>query len=141
MEDFLPDARVSDYSEFLPLFPRVYPKDKHVAAAAKRVQQLYADEDEAVPVWLVTWNLQDFQDEALAAHGIRLCTPDEALADLLGQAPNEMCNAFREHMTRMSVSKPTFSAYCDSLASKNRLQNFSLGLKKYSSRFGTGWPP
>jgi predicted nucleic acid-binding protein len=39
---------------------------------------------------IVTWNLADFPAEALASHGVRVCTPDEYLCDLLDTWPNEV---------------------------------------------------
>lgn len=39
---------------------------------------------------IVTWNLADFPAEALAAHGVQVCTPDDYLCDLLDSWPDEV---------------------------------------------------
>ncbi|MEV6343059.1 hypothetical protein [Actinoplanes sp. NPDC051851] len=39
---------------------------------------------------IVTWNLADFPAEALAPHGVRVCTPDDYLRDLFEAWPGEM---------------------------------------------------
>ncbi len=39
---------------------------------------------------IVTWNRADFPAEPLAGHGIRVCTPDEYLCDLLDAWPDEV---------------------------------------------------
>jgi predicted nucleic acid-binding protein len=39
---------------------------------------------------IVTWNRADFPAEALASHGVRVCTPDDYLCDLLDAWPDEI---------------------------------------------------
>ena len=39
---------------------------------------------------IVTWNHGDFPAEALAAHGVQVCTPDQYLSDLLDAWPEEV---------------------------------------------------
>jgi predicted nucleic acid-binding protein len=39
---------------------------------------------------IVTWDHADFPAEALASHGVRVCTPDDYLCDLLGAWPDEV---------------------------------------------------
>lgn len=39
---------------------------------------------------IVTWNHTDFPAEALAVHGVRVCTPDDYLCDLLDAWPREV---------------------------------------------------
>jgi predicted nucleic acid-binding protein len=42
---------------------------------------------------IVTWNLADFPAEELASHGVRVCTPDSYLCDLLDVWPDEVLNS------------------------------------------------
>lgn len=73
MEQAFPDARVTGYRTFEPLFPTVHPKDRHVAAAALR----------GGATVIVTRNLRDFPRTGLAAHGLNAIDPDEFIAGLI----------------------------------------------------------
>jgi predicted nucleic acid-binding protein len=65
---------------------------------------------------IVTWNLADFPAEALACHGVRVCTPDDYLSDLLDVWPGELLAT----VVRMAGEKRrppmTPSALADSLS-------------------------
>jgi hypothetical protein len=137
MEAALPDARVDDYEQFIPLFPKTDPKDQHVAAAAKRVQVDYQDED--VQVWLVTWNLNDFDTAELAAQGIRLCTPDQAFSDLLAKDSTKMLRAVFQQMAHMKKTKPTFTSHVARLPLV-QMGKLATALAPHESSFPKGWP-
>jgi hypothetical protein len=138
VERVFEDVRVGERPDLESLFPSVDAKDRHVVAAALGVHQLYEGN---VPVWVVTWNLSDFDAAAMAIHHLRLLTPDEALLELLQIAPEPMCMAVREQVRRMTRSKPSFAMHCEMLASKDRLVHFVAALEPYRHLFGPGWPP
>jgi hypothetical protein len=147
IEKLFPDIQVAQRPDLEDRFPAVHANDRHVAAAALGVVELYSpdEEDETeeakVPVWLVTWNLRHFPAGPVAKEGVRVCTPDEAFCDLLIQAPDDVCKALKNQISRMSVSKPDFAGHCQALAEKDRLANFAQALQAHSSLFGAGWPP
>jgi hypothetical protein len=138
VERVFEDVRVEGRPDLEHLFPTVDAKDRHVVAAAVGVRELYEGD---TPVWVVTWNLSDFDADAMTAYGVRLLTPDEALVELLRGSPESTCEAVREQMRRMSKSKPPFVKHCEMLASKDRLVGFVAALRQYEGLFGSGWPP
>lgn len=86
--------------------------DRHVLAAAI----------EAGACIILTWNLRDFPEAALAAHGIRAETPDRLLSHLFATSRENLIAILRQ--ARMTLKRPTISAsaYLDSL----RRQGLSL---------------
>ena len=68
------------YAHLVAQMPGDDPDDRvHIAAAI-------AGGAEAI----VTWNRADFPAEALAAHRLRVCTPDDYLCDLLDAWPDDV---------------------------------------------------
>jgi hypothetical protein len=57
---------------------------------------------------IVTNNLKDFPDSALAAYGIEAQHPDEFLINHLNLAPGVFCDAIRK--VRARLKKPPFTA-------------------------------
>ncbi len=137
MEAIVPDGRVDDYVQFIPLFPNTDAKDRHVAAAAKRVQLDYAEDD--VEVWLATWNINDFDAAELKAQGIRLCTPGIAFCDLLAQNVAQMCLAVTNQMKHMGKSQPDIQAYLARLPAVS-LSQLAAAIQPHVNQFPQGWP-
>lgn len=92
--------------------------DRHVVAAAIRGQA------EAI----ITYNLKDFPDEALAQFGISAIHPDEFLSDMFELNPGLAIQAAHRH--RKSLKSPPFSTddYLDCLQ-KQKLPSFVSLLK------------
>jgi predicted nucleic acid-binding protein len=82
IREYFADSEVfeSAYTHLVARMPGDDPDDRvHMAAAV-------AGNAETI----VTWNQADFPAEPLAAHGIRVCTPDEYLSGLLDAWPDEV---------------------------------------------------
>jgi predicted nucleic acid-binding protein len=82
IREYFTDSEVpeSAYVHLIEQMPGKDPDDRvHMAAAV-------AGRATAI----VTWNLADFPPEALASHGVRVCTPDDYLCGLLDAWPGEI---------------------------------------------------
>lgn len=88
------DCLVSGYEDLIPALSLPDPDDRHVLAAAIRAR---ADV-------IVTYNLHDFPNAALAPYGIDAQHPDEFVAHLLDLAPQSVCIAARRQ--RQSLRRP-----------------------------------
>jgi predicted nucleic acid-binding protein len=109
----LMDAHVRDclVTGFEPLIAGLQlpdPDDRHVLAAAIRVG---ADV-------IVTFNMSDFPDDALAPYGIEAQHPDDFITHLLDTESISVCLAAKRH--RQSLRKPpkTVAEYLDCLAAQ-----------------------
>jgi predicted nucleic acid-binding protein len=79
---YFADSEVPEtaYAHLIKQMPGDDPDDRvHMAAAI-------AGRAEAI----ITWNTADYPAEALAAHGVRVCGPDEYLCQLLDAWPDEV---------------------------------------------------
>jgi PIN domain len=81
-------------------------KDRHVAATAVTVGAAL----------IVTYNLKDFPDEALAPLGIRAIHPDEFLLDLLDLDPHGVVTALEQQRRRLKSPAITAAAFHQALA-------------------------
>ena len=84
-----PDAEVVGYQDLIPAMTN-HPKDRHVLAAAIRGG---ADV-------LVTENLRDFPDDAVAPYDLRAVHQEEFLLDLLDLWPAMVLDALRRQTSR-----------------------------------------
>ncbi len=85
IRDYFADSEVLEhaYVHLIDQMPGKDPDDRvHMAAAV-------AGRAAAI----VTWNLADFPASELASHGVRVCTPDDYLCDLLEAWPDEVLNS------------------------------------------------
>jgi hypothetical protein len=85
IREYFADSEVPEpaYSQLIEQMPGQDPDDRvHVAAAV-------AGRAAAI----VTWNLADFPADDLASHGVRVCTPDDYLCDLLDGWPDEVLDS------------------------------------------------
>lgn len=122
MDRHVPDALVSGYERLIPGITLPDPDDRHVVAAAV---QTGAES-------IVTFNLKDFPDEALAPFGIRAIHPDDFITDLMALNLSAVLQAVRRH--RASLKNPPFSSreYLDCLLRQqlpktvSRLRSFEL---------------
>lgn len=94
MERALPDARVTDYATWIPRIDLPDPDDRHVVAAAVKIG---ADV-------IVTFNLDDFPDDALAPFGVEAIHPDSLFLSRIEDSPSAVIDVARKH--RASLQKP-----------------------------------
>ncbi|MEU4773363.1 hypothetical protein [Micromonospora sp. NPDC023644] len=81
MREHFPEAMVSGYEHLINEMTN-HPKDRHVLAAA------VAADAEAI----VTANLRDFPDHALAPYAIEVLHPDDFLCTLLDESPSRIAD-------------------------------------------------
>lgn len=81
-------------------------KDRHVAATAVA----------AGATLIVTYNLKDFPDHALAPFGIRAIDPDEYLLDLLDLDPHGVVTALEQQRRRLRSPAMTADVFQQALA-------------------------
>ncbi len=88
------DSLVEGYESLIPGLTLPDPDDRHVLAAAIR----------AGASLIVTFNLGDFPDAALAPYGVEARHPDDFVSQLLDDAPGLVCTAAKRQ--RESLKKP-----------------------------------
>lgn len=122
MDRHVPGALVTGFESLIPGIRLPDPDDRHVVAAAVKTRA------EAI----VTFNLKDFPEQALAPFGVRAIHPDDFITDLMELNVSSVLEAVRRH--RASLKKPPFSAldYLDCLLKQrlpetvSRLRPFEL---------------
>jgi hypothetical protein len=107
MDENINDANVSGYEHLIATITLPDVDDRHVLAAALHCGATI----------IVTANLRDFPNEALAAHGIEAQHPDAFIFDLFKTSPNEVVAALRE--LRADLVNPPMAA-SDLLAAMTR---------------------
>lgn len=105
MERALPDARVTDYASRIPEIDLPDPDDRHVAAAAVKI-----DADV-----IVTFNLPDFPAEALAPFGVEAISPDSLFLSLIEEHPSSVIQVAHDHRTSLRNPPKSPSEYIDLL--------------------------
>jgi len=88
------DCLVEGYQSLIPALDLPDPDDRHVLAAAIRANASV----------IVTFNLNDFPEEQLAAYGIEAQHPDEFIVHLLDLDSTKVCAAVEEQ--RASLRNP-----------------------------------
>ncbi len=106
MNQAVPDCLIENYESLIQGLELPDPDDRHILAAAIRSS---ADV-------IVTFNLSDFPEDALAVYGIEPQHPDEFIGYLIDLAPEAVCIAAK--MCRQRLKKPPFTVqeYVDCLA-------------------------
>lgn len=97
MNKAVPDCLVYSYEELVDALQLPDVDDRHVLAAAIRCQAGV----------IVTYNLKDFPEDALAPYGIDVQHPDEFVSHLFDLDPGAVCAAVRDQ--RDSLTNPTLS--------------------------------
>jgi hypothetical protein len=130
MNEALPSAGMTGFSELESNFPKTDAKDRHVAAAAAR----------CAPSTLVTWNVRDFNKAELAAHDIRISDPDTFLCRLFDADPEGVFAGTQRAFgfLRRPLGHPTWEEYLAILGQNNHLQKFAERLR--SCGFGDDPP-
>ncbi len=97
MDAHVRDAKVTGYESLIEGLQLPDPHDRHVLAAAIRCN---ADA-------IVTFNLKDFPETALAPYGIDVIHPDDFIYYQVDMAPARCCEALRNQ--RLALRNPPFS--------------------------------
>ena len=97
MDAAVPDAVVEDDQALIASLQLPDLDDRHVLAAA-----ITAEADV-----LITWNLRHFPQEAVAAWGIEVLTPDDLVCRLFALAPQDTRQAVE--VLRVSLRSPPYS--------------------------------
>jgi len=91
MDERIDDAIVTDYEHLIETLALPDPNDRHVLAAAI-VGQVNV---------IVTRNLRDFPESALAAHKITAIHPDQFIRRLIEVAPDEVMQVVRDQQASL----------------------------------------
>jgi predicted nucleic acid-binding protein len=116
------DALVEGHQSLIPALELPDPDDRHVLAAAI---QCGAD-------LIITFNLDDFPEQALASYGIGACHPDPFLVDQLNLDAERVCLAMRQH--RASLRNPPKTVEeCLATMEEQGLSSFSQAVGHYAA--------
>ena len=107
MDSSTRDCLITGYEALIPSLQLPDPDDRHVLAAA------IAGRCDAI----VTQNLKDFPEEALALFGIDVQHPDEFFCNQLNLAPGAFCGAIQKVRRRLQKPPYTIEQYLDILTS------------------------
>jgi predicted nucleic acid-binding protein len=116
------DALVNGHQSLIPALELPDPDDRHVLAAAI---QCGAD-------LIVTFNLDDFPEHALASYGIGACHPDLFLVDQLNLDAERVCLAMRQHRASLRNPPKTVDEYLATLEEQG-LTRFSQAVRHYAA--------
>lgn len=94
MDEALPGATVEDYEELAGDLSLPDPDDRHVLAAAIRIEADY----------IVTFNKRDFPPDRLGPHEIQAIKPDQFVALQYGRVPQKVIEVASKH--RASLTQP-----------------------------------
>lgn len=115
------DALVDGHQPLIPALELPDPDDRHVLAVAI---QCGAD-------LILTFNLDDFPEPALAGYGIGACRPDLFLVDQLNLDAERVCMAMRQHRTSLRNPPKTVEEYLVTLKEQG-LSRFSQAVQHYA---------
>lgn len=102
-EAFGAQALVEGFDDLIPDM-RCDPKDRHVLAAVRGGADA-----------IVTFNLEDFPDEAVAAHGIKTLHQDYFLLQLLAEHPATVMAVLEDEITVFRIPQQTSKQFLASL--------------------------
>jgi predicted nucleic acid-binding protein len=121
MNSHVRDALVDGHQALIPALELPDPDDRHVLAVAI---QCGAD-------LILTFNLDDFPEPALAGYGIGACHPDLFLVDQLNLDAERVCMAMRQHRTSLRNPPKTVEEYLVTLEEQG-LSRFSQAVQHYA---------
>jgi len=121
MDSATRDCLVTGYKSLIPSLQLPDPNDRHVLAAA------IVGRCDAI----VTQNLRDFPDEALAPHGIEAVHPDAFLHVQVGLEPAIFCTALRKVRARLKNPPYSIDEYLDTLTRQGLVATVSE-LRKFA---------
>jgi hypothetical protein len=116
------DALVDGHQPLIPALELPDPDDRHVLAAAI---QCGAD-------LILTFNLDDFPEQALSIYGLGACHPDPFLVDQLNLDAERVCMAMRQHRASLKNPPKTVEEYLVTLEEQG-LSRFSQAVRHYAA--------
>lgn len=116
------DALVDGHQPLIPALELPDPGDRHVLAAAIKCG---AD-------LIITFNLDDFPEHALASYGIGACHPDPFLVDQLNLDAERVCTALRQHRASLKNPPKTSEEYLKTLE-EHGVPRFSQAVRHYAA--------
>lgn len=122
MNAYVRDALVDGHQSLVPALELPDPDDRHVLAAAI---QCGAD-------LILTFNLDDFPEQALTIHGLGACHPDLFLVDQLNLDAERVCMAMRQHRASLKNPPKTVEEYLTTLEEQG-LSRFSQAVRHYAA--------
>jgi predicted nucleic acid-binding protein len=105
-------ALVTGYESLIPALVLPDPDDRHVLAAAIRANASI----------IITTNLKDFPDEALAPYDVEVQHPDDFILYLLDRQPDRVCEAARIQRQRLRNPPMDVERYLKNLARQGLTQ-------------------
>lgn len=109
------DCVVTGYEAIISGLQLPDPGDRHVLAAAIRCNASV----------IVTFNLKDFPEQALAPYGVEAQHPDEFILHLLDLNPATICAAAETQRSRLKNPPKTVDEYLDTLLKQGLPQSVS----------------
>lgn len=122
MDQINDESLVTGYEIHIPTLTLPDPNDRHVLAAAITAEASV----------IVTFNLADFPQAALAPFGVRALHPDNYLTALLKDAPDLFLASVRAHRASLTRPPKTAEAYLETLKA-NHLTHLAQQLESYSA--------
>ena len=116
------DALVDGHQPLIPALELPDPDERHVLAAAIKCG---AD-------LILTFNLDDFPEQALSIYGLGACHPDLFLVDQLNLDAERVCMAIRQHRSSLKNPHKTFAEYLATLEEQG-LSRFSQAVRHYAA--------
>ncbi|MBD2179948.1 PIN domain-containing protein [Planktothrix sp. FACHB-1355] len=107
------DCLVTGYEELIPYLQLPDLDDRHVLAAAIRSQAKY----------IITFNLRDFPNEAIAPYNIQAKHPDDFILDLLSLNYKAVCQAAERQRNRLKNPPKTPDEYLATLVNQGLVQS------------------
>ena len=123
MRAAVPGADVTGYETLVPAIDLPDSDDRHVVAAAVAGGASV----------IVTWNIRDFPEAALALHGLRAESPDRLMLRLHAAAPDAMLAVVAQARRNLRVSRPTTAEFLQVLA-RQGLNGFVAALGSRQAR-------
>jgi len=105
MDTEFPDSLILGFGEIIPSLNLPDLKDRHVLAAAIHAK---------APL-IVTFNLTDFPESALASYGIKAISPDELVSRLIDYDAEGLLNAVARHRAALTRPSKTVKEYLATL--------------------------
>jgi predicted nucleic acid-binding protein len=121
MDAHVEDCLVTGYEDLVERLNLPDPDDRHVLAAAIRAHATV----------IVTFNLSDFPEPTLSAHGLMATHPDEFVCMLMESAPDVVRDAAEEHRLSLKDPPKTREQYVETLRRQ--------GLRQTAERLIESW--
>jgi predicted nucleic acid-binding protein len=120
MDTKFPHSLVTGYEKLIPMLHLPDPNDRHVLAAAIHAKASL----------IVTLNLDDFPESALASYGIQAVSPDDFVCRLIDYDSVALLDAVAGHRTALNRPAKTVEQYLETLE-QQRLFKTAVFLREH----------